>query len=72
MVLQVRTCSKELKKFAMLFYNVDTLKLEKTVFTDGFFIGARDGKYYFYHNGNPGRDEGVDECIIDVYAFEGK
>ena len=72
LVLQVRTCSKELKKFAMLFYNVDTLKLEKTVFTDGFFIGARDGKYYFYHNGNPGRDEGVDECIIDVYAFEGK
>jgi len=72
LVLQVRTCSKELKKFAMLFYNVDTLKLEKTVFTDDFFIGARDGKYYFYHNGNPGRDEGVDECIIDVCAFEGK
>lgn len=72
LVLQIRTCSKELKKFAMLFYNVDTLKLEKTIFTDNFFIGARDGKYYFYNNGNPGRDEDVDECIIDVYAFEGK
>ena len=72
LVLQIRTCDEKQKKFAMLFYNVDSLKLEKTIFTDDFFIGARDGKYYFYANGNPGRDEGVDECIINIFAFEEK
>jgi hypothetical protein len=70
LVLQIRTCNKKQKKFAMLFYNVDTLKLEKTIFTDDFFIGARDGRYYFYANGNPSRDEGTDECIINIYAFK--
>ena len=72
LVLQIRTCDEKQKKYAMLFYNVDTLKLEKTIFTDDFFFGARDGKYYFYANGNPGRDEGVDECIINIFAFEEK
>lgn len=70
LVLQIRTCDEKQKKFAMLFYNVDSLKLEKTIFTDDFFLGTQDGKYYFYANGNPGRDEGVDECIINIYAFE--
>jgi len=60
------------KKFALLFYNADNLKLEKTVFIDDYFIGSRNGKYYFYANGNPGRDENTDKCTINVYAFEGK
>jgi hypothetical protein len=72
LVIQTRTCSDELKKFALLFYDINTLKLEKTFFIDDFFIGARDGKYYFYANGNPGLDEDIDECVINIYAFDKK
>jgi hypothetical protein len=72
LVIQIRTCSDKLKKFALLFYDINTLKLEKTFIIDDFFIGARDGKYYFYANGNPGMDEDIDECIINIYAFDRK
>lgn len=72
LVLQVRTCNEKLKKFALLFYDVKMLKLEKTIFIDDYFLGTRDGKYYFYANGNPGKDEGTDDCIINIYAFAEK
>jgi hypothetical protein len=72
LAVQVRTCSDKLKKFALLFYNADTFKLEKTFFIDDFFIGSREGKYYFYDNGNPGYDEKADECIINLYTFTKK
>ncbi len=69
LAIQVRTCSDKLKKYALLFYNSNTLNLEKTFFSDDFFIGARNGTYYFYANGNPGYDEKADECIINLYSF---
>jgi hypothetical protein len=72
LTVQVRTCSDKLKKFALLFYNADTFKLEKTFFINDFFIGSRDGIYYFYANGNPGYDEEADECIINLYSFTEK
>lgn len=73
LVLQFRVFDKKLKKFALLFYNADTFKLEKTVFIDDCFMGARDGKYYFYAGGDPGIDEEeADKCIINVYRWEGK
>jgi hypothetical protein len=70
LVLQIRTFGEKQKKFALLFYNADTLKLEKTIPIDDYFMGARDGKYYFFANGNPGRDEDAEECIINIYAFK--
>lgn len=72
LAVQVRTCSDKLKKFALLFYNADTLKLEKTFFINDFFIGAREGIYYFYANGNPGYDEETDACVINLYSFADK
>ncbi len=73
LVVQVRTCSDKMQKYAVLFYDVNTLKLKKTFFTGDFFIGAKNGFYYFYANGNPGYDEEADKCIINLYSFvEGK
>jgi hypothetical protein len=70
LVLQVRTCRDKLKRFALLFYNIDNFKLERTVFIDDFLLGAREGKFYCYANGNPGWDEGADQCIINIYGFK--
>ncbi len=71
LVVQVRTCSEKEKKFALLFYNAENnFKLEKTVFTDDFLLDIKDGKYYCFANGNPGRDDDTDNCIINIYAWE--
>ena len=72
LAIQIRTFGEKQKKFAVLFYNVDTFKLEKIFSTDDLFLATRDGKYYFYANGNPGYDEGTDNCIINIYAFKEK
>jgi len=71
LVVQVRTCSKKEKKFALLFYNIENnFKLEKTVFTNDFLLDVKDGKYYCFANGDPGRDDDTDQCIINIYAWE--
>ena len=69
LILQLRTCSDMLKKFALLFYNIETMKLEHTIFIDDYLLASRDGKYYFYAGGNPIEDEGTDNCTINIYAF---
>ncbi|MCX6581630.1 MAG: hypothetical protein NT166_15755, partial [Candidatus Aminicenantes bacterium] len=69
LVLQLRACSDKLKKYALLFYNADTMKLEHTFYIDDYFLAARDGKYYCYANGNPGEDEGTENCTINIYAL---
>ena len=69
LVLQIRTCSDELKKFALLFYNAGTFKLERTIYTDDYLLAAKDGKYYFFANGHPSLDDDTDECIINIYSF---
>jgi hypothetical protein len=71
LVVQVRTCSENLKKFALLFYNgAKNFKLEKTVLIDDYLLGTRNGRYYCFANGNPGRDIDTDECIINIYEFK--
>jgi hypothetical protein len=72
LVIQIRAFGEKQKKFAVLFYNADTLKLEKTFATDDLFLGTLNGKYYFYAHGDPGFDEGTDDCIINIYAFKEK
>jgi len=69
LVLQMRTCDPKLKKFALLFYNADTFKLEKTILTNDYLLGARNGRYYFFANGDPGRDEEAEDLIIHIYSF---
>jgi hypothetical protein len=70
LAIQVRTCSDKLKKYALLFYNTDSFKLEKIFYSNDFFFGARKGIYYFYAKGNPGFDEEAEECVINLYSFE--
>ncbi len=73
LVVQLRTCTDKLKKFALLFYDIDHhFKLVRTVFIDDLFLGSKDGKYYFFANGNPGWDDDTDACIINIYRFEKK
>ncbi len=72
LVIQIRTEQEKLKKFALLFYNAENFKLERTVFLDDFLFDVKDGKYYTYANGNPAIDEDTDDCIINIYAFEKK
>jgi hypothetical protein len=52
-----------------LFYNTKTFKLERTILINDRLLGIRDGKYYFYANGDPKYDEEADECIIKIYSF---
>jgi len=72
LVVQIRTPVEKMKKFALLFYHAETLKLERTVFLDDLLLDAKDGKYYCFANGNPGRDDNTDECIINIYRFKEK
>jgi len=70
LAVQVRTCKKELQRFALLFYNKETFKLEHTFFSNDYFLDARNGRYYFYENGDPGLDEGADNVVIKIYKWE--
>lgn len=69
LVLQIRTCNEKLKRFCLLFYNVNTFKLEHQVFMDDYFLGAHNGKYYAYRNGDPSLDEDTDRCVINIYQL---
>jgi hypothetical protein len=70
LVVQLRTASSDLKKFALLFYDREkNFKLEKTVFLDDFMLGLKDGKFYFFANGNPAQDEDTDDNIINIYSL---
>jgi len=67
LILQLRTCNDKMKKFAILFYNAENFKLEKTYFTDDYLMGVRENKLYCFMNGNPGLDEDTDDGVINIY-----
>lgn len=70
LVVQIRTCSEKMKKFALLFYNAETFKLENTVYTDDFLLDIKDGKYYCFENGEAGLDEEACENLnINIYKL---
>jgi hypothetical protein len=70
LVVQIRTCKPGMKKFALLFYHLPNLKLENTVFTDDFLLGTREGNYYCFAGGNPGRDDNTDNVVINIYRWK--
>lgn len=70
LVIQIRTPGQNAKKFALLFYNLDNYKLRHIEPTDDFFLGSRNGKFYFYANGDPTLDDGTDTCTINIYRFQ--
>lgn len=72
-VVQMQTCDPKLKKFAILLYNADTFKLENTLNTDDYLLDVKNGKYYFFTNGQPGRDDDEkigENCIIDTFILK--
>ncbi len=71
-VVSIRTANTKMKKFALLFYNADTYKLENTIFSDDYLLDIKDGKYYCFANGNPSLDDNTDDCIINIYSFRKK
>jgi len=72
LILQIRTCNDEMKKFAILFYNADNFKLKKTYFTDDYLMGVRENKLYCFMNGNPGLDDDTDDAVINIYKITEK
>jgi len=70
LILQMRTCSETLKPYALLIYDIATMKLLDTIYTNDYFLGAGKGQYYFYRNGLPGLDDDTDNCIIDIYRYK--
>lgn len=70
LVIQFRTCDDEMKKFALLIYDKDTFKLQQTILTDDYLLASRDGRFYFYKNGEPKYDDEADETVIDIYKYE--
>jgi len=70
LILQMRTCDKKLKRYAILLYNADTFKLEHTLYTDDYLVGVKDGKFYCFANGNPGWDGDIDDVVFNIYRLK--
>jgi len=72
LVLQVRTCKKELGLFALLFYNAESFTLDRVVYTNDLLLDIKGGKFYMFANGNPGYDDEAGDYIVNIYQFEKK
>ncbi len=70
LVIQIRTHSKQLKRFSLLFYNADNFNLEEVVFTNDLLLAVKDGKYYLFKNGEPGYDDEAGDFVIHIHQFK--
>ena len=70
LVLQIRTCAKDLKRYALLLYNLETFKLDRTAMTDDLLLAVKDGKYYLFENGHPGYDDDAGDFVINIHQFK--
>ena len=66
-VIQIRTCSDKMPRFALLFYNLADFRMEDMVFTDDYLLTGKSGKYYMFENGNPMMDEVSGDVVINIY-----
>lgn len=70
LVLQVRTCNPKLKKFALLFYNINNkFSLDNTIYINDLLLAGKNNLLYFFHGGDPMVDEEANEVTIDVYQI---
>ena len=60
----------EKEKFMVLLYNGETFQAEEQILTADRLMGVRDGKYYFYANGDPYYEEEADRCRIRICRLE--
>lgn len=68
LLLQIRTCSEQEGKFALLFYNLkNNCSLDGVTFMNDLLLAERDGNLYCYKNGNPDLDEDTETTEINIY-----
>jgi hypothetical protein len=69
LIIQIRTGSQKMKKFALLFYNGnDNFSLSNVIQTDDLLLAGKDDQIYCYQNGDPSIDE-AGEAVIKVYQI---
>lgn len=64
LAVQIRTCNPSMNQYALLFYNLNTFRLEETTFINDFLMAVRDGKYYFFKGGHPEFDDTDEDAEI--------
>lgn len=68
LILQIRTASSKLPTYAVLFYDNRTFKLKNIYFANHRLLGEKNGKFYFFENGDPGLDDLADTVAIRIYG----
>ncbi|MBC7361465.1 MAG: hypothetical protein H5U06_04180 [Candidatus Aminicenantes bacterium] len=70
LMVQIRTCSQENGKFAILLYDLkNNYQLEGLIFLNDLLLAERDGYIYCYKGGNPGLDDTAERNEIIIYRI---
>ena len=69
LVLQLRTLNPRMKRFALLFYDLDDFELKTTYEIDDLLITNDGDRFYFFRGGVPGIDDDAGEFIVDIYQI---
>ncbi|MDD8020791.1 MAG: hypothetical protein PHU81_06370 [Acidobacteriota bacterium] len=68
LVIQIRTCHPNMKKFALLFYNIrNNFSLDKIISQDDLLLAGKGDLLYCVHNGDPIIDLEANRVVIDLY-----
>jgi hypothetical protein len=66
LIIQIRTVNNRKGKFALLSYDIYSLKFKNIFFTNDLLLATDNERLYFYKNGNPKFDEEADKFCIDI------
>jgi hypothetical protein len=64
LIVQLRTCRKDMKHYVLLFYDAATFKLKQTIPTDDFLMASQEDKLYFFKGGHPTYEEVEDTAFV--------
>jgi len=70
LVLQIRLPDSNKANFMVLFYDGGSFQPVGRIPTDDRLLGVRDGRFYFYADGDPRYEEAADRCRIKVCMRE--
>ena len=70
LVLQIRMPNSRKANFMVFFYDGETFRAGDRILTDDRLLGVRDGRFYFYANGDPRYEDAADQCRIKVCVLE--
>jgi len=69
LVVQVRTATPKLKRFAVLFYDLATFALKDTQFTDDLMLASQGDRFYFFKDGMPGFDDDAGPFKVEIREY---